>query len=146
MRTAKEDEEGSDQKEAQVAELVRRFEHCQLPLKSFSHSAHLTVALFYLTRMPVSAAAQQFRLSIKRFIAHYGETGYNETITMFWLNVIVRFLMKSEPTRPFSELLDALLESYKDSRLIYTYYSRERLQSNEAKAAWLAPDLKPLDF
>jgi hypothetical protein len=142
MRTAKEDEERSDQKEAQVKELVRQFECCQLPLESFKHGAHLTVALFYLTRMPVSAAARQFRVSIKRFIAHYGETGYNETITMFWLDVIVRFLMKSEPTRSFSDLLDALLESHKDAQLIYTHYSRERLHSNEAKTAWLAPDLK----
>jgi hypothetical protein len=129
-----------DEKEERARELVRRLEDCTLPLTSFKHSAHLTVALFYLTRMPVSAAAEQFRISIKRFIAHYGETGYNETITMFWLDSIIGFLMKSEPTRSFSDLLDALLEGHRDSRLIYNYYTRERLQSDEARTTWLAPE------
>jgi hypothetical protein len=140
MRTANHDGERPDSKENQVRELVCDFERCTLPLDDFKHDAHLTVALFYLTRMPVCAAATQFRAAIKRFIEHYGETGYNETITMFWINVIVRFLMKSETDRSFADLHDALLESYGDSRLIYSYYSRERLQSDEARIAWVAPD------
>ncbi|HEX8140945.1 MAG TPA: hypothetical protein VF544_25495 [Pyrinomonadaceae bacterium] len=129
-----------DEKEARARELARRFEDCTLPLSDFKHSAHLTVALFYLTRMPASAAVEQFRVSIKRFIAHYGESGYNETITMFWLNLIAGFLLKSGPNRSFSDLLDTLLEGHRDSRLIYNYYTRERLQSDEAKTTWLAPD------
>lgn len=131
-----------DEKEEQARELVRRFEDCTLPLSDFKHSAHLTVALFYLTRMPVGAAAEQFRVSIKRFIAHYGESGYNETITMFWLNLIASFLMKSGPTRSFSDLLDALLEGHKDSSLIYNYYTRERLQSAEARTTWLKEGMR----
>jgi hypothetical protein len=140
MRIDKEDESPLDEKEEQARELVRRFEDCTLPLSDFDHSSHLTVALFYLTRMPVSTAAERFRVSIKRFIDHYGETGYNETITMFWLNEIASFMMKSGPNSSFSDLLEPLLDAYKDSRLIYARYTRERLQSTEAKTAWLAPD------
>jgi hypothetical protein len=146
MRIAKTASERSDRKSNEVKKLVREFERCRLPLSDFKHRAHLSVALFYLTQMPVSAAAHQFRAAIKRFIEHYGETGYNETITMFWLNVIVRLLITSEGGRSPADLLDELLESYGDSRLIFTYYSRERLQSDEAKAAWVAPDLKPFDL
>lgn len=146
IRRAKAEGARTDPRESQIIELVRQFESCRLPVASFTHGAHLTVALFYLTRMPVGAATQQFRLAIKRFIAHYGETGYNETITMFWISRMVRFLMKSEAARPLGDLLDALLENYDDSRLIYSYYSRDRLQSDEAKTGWVSPDIKPFDF
>lgn len=146
MKTATPRRARSDERLSRTKALVRQFERCQLPLDSFNHGEHLTVALFYLTQMPVHEAVHQFRTAILRFIKHYNETGYNETITMFWLNLIGRFLMKSEPTRPITNMLDELLETYGDSRLIYTYYSRDRLMSDEAKAAWLAPDLKPFDF
>ncbi|HEX8143599.1 MAG TPA: hypothetical protein VF553_13445 [Pyrinomonadaceae bacterium] len=126
--------------------LVRRFERCTLPLADFNHREHLAVAFFYLTRMPLSPAVHQFRTFIQRFIAHYNETGYHETITMFWLNLIARFLMRSNPSRTPTGLLDELLESYSDSRLIYSYYSKELLMSDEAKTAWVAPDLKAFDF
>lgn len=131
---------------SRTKELVRQFERCRLPLASFNHREHLAVALFYLMRMPVQEAAHQFRTAILRFIKHYDETGYNETITMFWLNLIARFLMKGEQTGPFTAMLDELLERYGDSRLIYAYYSRDLLMSDEAKTAWIAPDLKPFDL
>ncbi|HEX8776315.1 MAG TPA: hypothetical protein VF735_22285 [Pyrinomonadaceae bacterium] len=137
---------GSDEGLSRTKALVRQFERCQLPLASFNHREHLTVALFYLTRMPVQEAVQQFRAAIQRFIKHYNETGYNETITMFWLNLIVGFLMKSEPGRPITDMLDELLETYGGARLIYTYYTRDLLMSDAAKAGWIGPDLKPFDL
>jgi len=145
MRTATPGKTRSDEGLNRTKKLVRQFERCRLPLDSFNHREHLAVALFYLTKMPVQEAVHQFRTAILRFIKHYNETGYNETITMFWLNLIARFLMKSEQTRPFTDMLDELLESYSDSHLIYSYYSKDLLMSDEAKAAWIAPDLKPLD-
>src|ERR1051325_4628316 len=135
----------SDEGLSRTKALVRRFERCQLPLDSFNHREHLAVALFYLTQMPVQEAVHQFRTAILRFIKHYNETGYNETITMFWLNLIARFLMKSAPARPITDMLDELLETYGDSHLIYTYYSRDLLMSDQAKTTWIAPDLKTKD-
>jgi len=32
-----------------------------------------------------------------------------------------------------------------DSRLIFTYYTRERLQTMEARRQWIEPDLQPLE-
>jgi hypothetical protein len=142
MKRSKEAGDRADEKSSRVEQLVREFEGCTLPLHAFKHREHLTVALFYLTRMPVAAAAHQFRLAIRRFIAHYDKTGYNETITMFWINVIARFLMNSEIDRSLPDLLDELLDDYADSGLIYNYYSKELLKSDEAKSAWVAPDVK----
>lgn len=147
MRTATPGRAASaDEGLSRTKTLVRQFERCRLPLDSFNHREHLTVALFYLTQMPVQRAVHQFRTAILRFIKHYNESGYNETITMFWLNLIARFLMKSDPTRPVTDTLDELLETYADSRLIYSYYSKDLLMSDKAKAAWIAPDLKHFDF
>ncbi|HEV2704435.1 MAG TPA: hypothetical protein VGV59_00845 [Pyrinomonadaceae bacterium] len=130
----------------EVETLVAEFENCTLPLARFKHPAHLTVALYYLTRATQQEATRKMRESLLRIIAHYGAAGYNETITLFWLRRVAGFLASVGQGRPFVSLLDELLESYGDARLIYDYYTRERLMSDEARAAWVEPDVKPLDF
>jgi hypothetical protein len=130
----------------EVEALVEEFENCTLPIGRFKHPAHLAVALYYLTRATPEEATRKMRDSLLRIIARYGVAGYNETITLFWLRRVASFLACVERSRPFVHLLDELLESYGDARLIFDYYTRERLMSDEAGAVWVEPDLKPLDF
>jgi hypothetical protein len=35
-----------------------------------------------------------------------------------------------------------VVERYSDKNLIYEFYTRERIASAEAKAAWIEPDVK----
>ena len=132
---------------AEIEDIVRRFESCDLPPAEFDHRAHLMVALCYLRRMPFQEAHARTRINLKRFLDHHSvdPQQYNETMTLFWLKVVDRFLVVSRESTPVEAMAEALLKSHDDSRLIYSHYSRELLASDRARTAWVEPDLRPLN-
>ena len=78
--------------------------------------------------------------SLKRFAAHHGVTGlYHETLTRFWLLQVDRRLDRSGC---LSESVRKIREQLNDKNLVFDYYSRERIESKEARETWLMPDLK----
>jgi hypothetical protein len=131
---------------AEVESVVRNFEDCTTQPSDFKHHAHLTVALWYLSRLSMADATARMRESLFRFLNHYKEHGYNETITVFWLKVVRNFLDNQPEARDLAELSNELAATYRDSRLIFDYYSKELLASKEAKEGWIEPDMKPLDL
>lgn len=122
--------------------LVRKFESCELPLAEFNHREHLTVALWYLSRLTEREAIERMRAGLLRFISHYGETGYHETITLFWLKVVRGFIEEAGAGRPLADIANQLVEARGNSRLIFDYYSKELISSEEAKRRWVEPDRK----
>jgi hypothetical protein len=134
----------------EVEAIVEGFEDCTLPDSEFSHPAHLTVALFYLRnlRLTIPQATARMRDALLQFLDYYGEDRrkYNETITLFWVKLVSSFLDRTDTTRAAADLANEMIELYGSSRIIYDYYSRERLSSEEARQAWAEPDVKPLDF
>jgi len=131
----------------EVEAIVRGLEACTIGPAEFKHQAHLTVALWYLSRLSHAEASARMRESLFRFINHHGEQGYNETMTIFWLKLVGRFLDRVQPGRgSIAELANELALTYRDSRLIFDYYSRELISSPAAREGWVEPDLKPLDF
>jgi len=137
---------GEDELEA----VVRGFESCATPPAEFTHAAHLVVALCYLrgSRLAVAQAAARMRAGLYRYLDHNGvdRQKYNETITLFWLKRVRGFLDRTDAARPLAELANEMLELCGDAKLVNDYYSKERLFSEEARAAWVEPDLKLLDF
>ena len=136
--------------ESEVEGVVRGFEDCTTSPSDFTHGAHLTVALWYLKRSGIMSATAMMRESLLRFINHYQKQGYNETITVFWLRVVQRFMEEAHAGgsggRSVTELANRLTAAYHDSRLIYDYYSKELLATQAAKASFVEPDLRALDF
>jgi hypothetical protein len=135
---------------AEIEYLVRNFDSCLLPRKRWTHSAHLTVALWYCLRNPWPDAVRRVRNGIKRYNEACGiittpESGYHETITLFWLRMVRRYLKTAERECSLVALANGLVERYANSRLPLEYYTRERLMSAEARAGWIEPDLKSLD-
>lgn len=135
---------------AEIECMVRNFESRLLPRASWTHEAHLTVALWYTLRHPWPEAVQRVSEGIKRYNAANGivttrASGYHETITLFWLRMVRRYL-DSRPRRDCSlvSLANELITFYADKSLPLSFYTRERLMSAEARAAWVAPDLKTL--
>jgi hypothetical protein len=105
------------------------------------------VALWYLSRLPQEEALARMREGLLRFISHYGESGYHETMTVFWLRAVRGFLDQSgADARSLADQANRLAKAVGDSRLIYDYYSQERLKCAAAREGWIEPDLKPLDF
>lgn len=132
----------------EVREVVRKFESCEFRPTEFKHRLHLTVALSYLLDAPYPAALERMRLSLRRFIqAHgIGPRLYHETLTAFWMRRVLAFVEQADRARGPAELANELIEACGDPRLVFEYYSKERLDSDEARRHWLDSDLKPLDF
>jgi hypothetical protein len=134
----------------EILRLVRRFEDCTLPRAEWTHAAHLTVALWHLLQLDWPEAVARVRRGIKRYNAAHGVRvtptgGYHETLTLFWLRTVRRFLeAERNEARALVHLANDLIASA-DKGLPLAHYTRERLFSPEARANWVEPDLKPLD-
>lgn len=131
-----------------IEAVVRGFESCTLPPSELDHGAHLTVALWYLSRLTDAEAANRIRAGLYRFLDHHGigREKYNETVTLFWIKMIRKFLDDADINRSLADIANEAIALLGDSRLAFDYYSKERISSETAKSAWVEPDLKPLDF
>lgn len=133
--------------DADVLEVVRRFESCEYAPGDFGHKLHLTVALVYLIDSSYSEALERMRLGLRRFIGHHKLSGvYHETLTVFWVRRVRAFVEQSDRTRGLTRLANDLNDACANSRLVFDYYTKERIDSDKARAYWLDSDLKPLDF
>lgn len=134
----------------EIEAIVHAFEDCTLPRSQWPHSAHLTVALWYLTHHPKPVATRCIREGIQRYNAAMGilqtkESGYHETITLFWIEMVDRFLMEQSDNSAILSRTNTLLQRYDDPGLMFQYYSCDRLMSWEARTTWLVPDLKLIE-
>jgi hypothetical protein len=133
----------------EILALVRGFEDCTLPRDEWTHAAHLTVALWHLLQYDWPEAVERVRLGIKRYNAAHGIVttptgGYHETLTLYWLRHVRAFLEDGRnEARPLVALANELVATA-DRNLPLEHYTRERLFSPEARAAWVEPDRKRL--
>lgn len=132
----------------EVLEVVRRFESCELPTADFNHREHLLVALCYLRRMGDADALSHMRARIGSYAAAHGinPSLYHETITAFWLRRVRAYLERADAGLGLAGMTNALAAECGSSRLVFDYYSKELIDSEAARRAWVEPDLRPLDF
>jgi hypothetical protein len=128
--------------DAEILTLVDRLERCLLAKEEFHHRDHLIVAVVYLYASDLEAAMDRMRASLKRFAAHHGVTGlYHETLTRFWLQQVEKIMDRSQC---LEQSVRKVREQLNDKNMAFEYYSRERIESHEARETWLAPDLKEI--
>ena len=133
----------------EVEDLLRRVETCVINPDDFKHGHHLAVALIYALRQDETGALTHMRSSLLRLLDHHGLGAqvYHETITAFWIKRVCAFVRDAGPAaRPIHELANELAARCRDPRLIFDYYSKELIDSADARAAWMEPDLRPFDF
>lgn len=135
--------------EAEIQDLIQAFESCTLPRIQWTHTAHLTVALYYLLHNSYDDAVDLIRQGIQTYNRSQGieqtpTGGYHETITCFWIYVIHTFLDRCAPNRSLLILANQLICTYNDPQLLFEYYTRACLFSSTARFHWVEPDLKPL--
>jgi len=133
-----------------IEKLVYQFEACVLPREEWTHHAHITVALWYLRHHSRPEATQLIRNGIQQYNLSCGvvttETGgYHETITLFYIWAVDKFLNENDKNRPLEELLDEFITQHGHKSYPLEFYSRERLLSREARFGWVEPDLKALE-
>jgi hypothetical protein len=131
--------------------LVALFEDCTLPKGEWTHRAHLTVGLWYATRLPYETALGAMRDGIRRLNQAHGvpttaTRGYHETITRFYLRVLCDYVANEEerPVGNWPERVARLLARYGDRELPLRHYTKDLLVSQEARFGWVEPDLLPL--
>jgi hypothetical protein len=83
------------------------------------------------------------RGSLLRFTAHHNVKAYHETITRFWIELLAPAL-EDPRSENLVETLNQLLRQHCNKQEIFDYYSRDRLQSIEARERWIEPDLQRL--
>lgn len=134
----------------EIERLIAAFESCILPREKWTHHAHLTVGLWYLVHHEKARATALIRQNIQKYNLAHGivttkTSGYHETLTLFFIHMVSRYLSEASTTSSIVELLHGLIYSYGERNLPLRYYSKERLMSWEARSRWVEPDLKSLD-
>lgn len=133
-----------------IERLVRSFESCTLPRCEWTHQAHLIVALWYLTHYPPLEATNCIRDRIQHYNRTHGikttkSSGYHETITLFWIQMVHQYLVVEGANHSLVELANNLIENYGNPGLTLEYYSKDLLMSQEARISWVEPNLKSLE-
>jgi hypothetical protein len=120
---------------------LARFEAASLD--SFGHRDHLRVVFAYARRGGVEHAVARAREGLRRFAAAHGEPGrYHETLTTAWARVVGHHALRAG-----EDDFDAFLAAHPqllERDLLGAHYSRPRLFSEAARAAFVEPDLVAL--
>lgn len=135
----------------EIDTLLHAFQECNLSRSQWTHEAHLTVALWYLCYDSEQEAINAIRNGIKRYNSVQGiettkNSGYHETLTLFWVRTIRRYLADESQNRSMVNLANGLIAKYADRTLPFRYYTREGLMSWEARINWVEPDLRAIDL
>ena len=132
------------QSENEIRAIVDGFELCQTEKTAFKHEDHLVVAVAYLQNLTVPEAIERMRNSLMRFIKHHQveQRKYNETITVFWLEIVANALAKMPSSITLPERCTRVVEVFPNSALALEYYSSELLFSDDARGSFVKPDLK----
>ena len=120
------------------------FEACDVEPADFSHESHVRIAYAYLAELDVEPAIQRMREALLTFLAHNGipRSKFHETLTRAWV-LAVRHFMNKGPSSSADDFI-AQHPELLDSKIMLTHYSASVLFSEDARAAFVEPDLDPL--
>jgi hypothetical protein len=123
---------------------------CTLERPEWTHEAHLASCLWLLVERPDISPERDLPDIIRRFNESVGGVnsdteGYHETITQVYIRAVRGLLARTSARLGLAEKVNCLLQSPEGRRdWPLRFYSRERLFSVGARAAFVAPDLQPL--
>jgi RimJ/RimL family protein N-acetyltransferase len=131
-------------------DLAARFAACTLPRPEWTHLAHLSVGAWHVNRYGKEEALVRLRDGIRVLNDSHGTinsatSGYHETITRAYVELLAQFLAACPVGMPIKTRTVRLILSPLAARdALFTFYSRERLMSEQARKEWLEPDVAPL--
>ncbi len=133
-------------------DLAGRFQGCAVPAKEWTHAAHLVVGLWHVHRYGAMDALVRLRAGIRRLNESHGgvnstTNGYHETITAAYVQLLTQYLDRRGTDMPLElQALDLLAGPLAVRDVLFTFYSRDRLMSTNARLEWLEPDLAPINL
>lgn len=134
----------------EIESFIVEFETRTLPKPRWTHQAHLLVALWYSLRHRADDALNIVRENIRRYneavgTANTETSGYHETITVFYMWAVRKFIADANPEASLVELANSLISGKCAAKSFpFEYYSRDLLLSTEARMKWVEPDLKTM--
>jgi hypothetical protein len=132
------------QSNEEITAVVKGFESCETDKTVFKHQDHLVVAVAYLNDLTVPEAVERMRTCLLRFVAHHkvDQRKYNETITVFWIEMVAQTLAKMDRSLNLVDRCNRVVQEFPNAALTLDYYSSELLNSDEAREHLVLPDLK----
>lgn len=130
--------------ENEISIVVKKFENATISRHAWGHAEHLTVALFYLSKHDYETALSKMRGGILNLLRAFEidfskEMPYHETLTVFWMRTIEKFI-ESKADCPIVETCNELIEKF-DKDYPLKFYSREVLFSDKARKHFVKSDL-----
>ena len=135
--------------DAELEELVRRFNACALSRPEWTHAAHLTVGLWHVSRYGRQDALARLRAGITRLnesngVVNSATSGYHETVTRAYVDLLADFAARHAEKTPAERVTALLADPLADKQALLRFYSRPLLTSSAARLDWVKPDLAPL--
>ncbi len=127
---------------------ITAFENGSFPKSQWTHSSHLAMATAYLWLFPIHEATALIRHGIQTYNVAQGgvnspESGYHETLTIFWIQRVAEIIAELPAEAQRLDAVRAVVDRYGHRRDVFNdYYSFDVVKSMEARARWVAPDLK----
>ena len=130
--------------DAEIHQVVHDFETCQTGKEDFHHAQHLVVAAYYLQSLNVDAATAKMRAALFRFLDHHqvDKQKYNETLTVFWLEMVALELSKFGADVTLADKCNSVIAVLNNPKLVGEFYSNDVVRSEEARKRFVVPDLK----
>ncbi len=121
------------------------FARCHLGTDRFRHREHLRLAYILLAKYTVDEAYEIMRGCLLRFLKHVGAepSKYHATMTYAWLLAVKHFMHTSSPSQSSNEFIRSN-EILLDKNIMSSHYSCEVIESEQARARYIAPDLEPI--
>ena len=135
-----------------IDDFAARFQACTLRTEEWTHSAHLIVGLWHVDCFGAEEALIGLRSGIRRLNESFGgantaTSGYHETITAAYVTLLSQFHERCDADAKLDARVTQVLASPLAAKdVLFVFYSRERLMSVEARAAWVEPDLAPVNL
>jgi hypothetical protein len=134
--------------DAELEDLVQRFTARTLTKPEWTHAAHLAVGLWHVSRYGRDDALVRLRSAITRLNESQGTVnsatgGYHETITRAYVELLSAFAARHAEKTAAERVTALLADPLADKKALLRFYSRERLESVQARLGWAEPDLAP---
>ncbi|WP_416864513.1 MAG: hypothetical protein ACMVP2_18150 [Imperialibacter sp.] len=134
----------------EAEQLVKGFEEGTWPSSGWTHFAHFVMALWYTYHHPIAEARKLIKEGIKKYNEAVGgknteDSGYHETITELYIQIIIGYLSSLTGEYDFDVLLSNLeAQPFIQKDFPFRFYTKKLLMSREARVGWVEPDVRPI--
>ena len=135
--------------ESALCEFVAEWEARTLPKAQWTHAAHVAVCAFYTAQLGHTEALRRMREGIPVYNLAVGgqntaDSGYHETLTCLWAQIIADFLATQQFATPFAAVESTVLRYGQERKLHETFYTFDVVADRLARREWVPPDKTPL--